>query len=85
LVVVSIKACAGIGASPFWIAKALVFTDGDSATPPGPTAPAAAADTDGVAAPAVAGATGGGWLMTVLMTVVLWMLLKMTLFGGGAT
>jgi hypothetical protein len=24
-------------------------------------------------------------LITVLMTVVLWMLLKMTLFGGGAT
>jgi hypothetical protein len=24
-----------------------------------------------------------GWLITVLMTVVLWMLLKTTLFGGG--
>jgi len=25
------------------------------------------------------------WLMTLLMTVVLWMLAKMMLFGGGAT
>jgi hypothetical protein len=32
-----------------------------------------------------AGAGCGGWLMTVLITVVLWMLAKMMLFGGGAT
>jgi len=25
------------------------------------------------------------WLMTLLMTVVLWMLAKMMLFGGGTT
>jgi hypothetical protein len=42
-------------------------------------------------APGPPGATGaagagcGGWLMTVLITVVLWMLAKMMLFGGGAT
>ena len=36
-------------------------------------------------APGTAGPGCGGRLMTVLMTVVLWMLAKMMLFGGGAT
>ena len=66
-------------------------------TVPCPGPPFAAADTPPgwvVGAPAVAGAagvpgaagaTGGGWLMTLLITVVLWILAKMMLFGGGAT
>lgn len=36
-------------------------------------------------APGVTGPGCGGRLMTLLMTVVLWMLAKMMLFGGGAT
>jgi hypothetical protein len=37
-------------------------------------------------APGAAGATcAAGWLMTLLMTVVLWILTKMMLFGGGTT
>jgi hypothetical protein len=39
----------------------------------------------GVGAPVAAPAGGAGLLMTLLMTVVLWMLLKMTLFAGGWT
>jgi hypothetical protein len=37
-----------------------------------------------LAAPGAAGAGCGGRLITVLMTVVLWILAKMMLLGGGA-
>jgi hypothetical protein len=36
-------------------------------------------------APGATGTGGGGRLMTLLMTVVLWMLAKMMLFRGGTT
>jgi hypothetical protein len=64
-------------------------------TPPCPGAPLAAGDNDGAAsplalgrplpAPGATGTGGGGRLMTLLMTVVLWMLAKMMLFRGGTT
>ena len=72
-----IEALGGIGSLPCWIRDARCATTGGRAGP-------------GVAARAAAAAVGdpgvaGGWLITVLMTVVLWMLLKTTLLGGGAT
>jgi hypothetical protein len=94
-----IEALGGTGSLPCWISEAFCAAAAGSAGPaptggtPGPAPPLAA---DGGAAalgraagsPRPAGAAGGGcggWLMTVLMTVVLWMLVKMMLFGGGAT
>jgi hypothetical protein len=35
--------------------------------------------------PRAASAGWDGWLMTLLMTVVLWIFAKMMLFGGGTT
>jgi hypothetical protein len=84
------KALGGTGCSPFLIAVALFVTDSGACTcapvlavvtPPCPGPPLAT-----LGAPvAPAGATAGGRLMTLLMTVVLWMLAKMMLFGGGLT
>jgi hypothetical protein len=65
-----IEALCGVGSLPCWISAARCETAAGSAGP---------------AAPAPAAAAGAGLLMTVLMTVVLWMLLKMTLFAGAAT
>ena len=67
-------------------------TDGGSAgvAAPGaatgipPLAPGGVLAESGVSAPP-GGGGGGGRLITVLMTRVLWMLAKMTLFGGGLT
>lgn len=67
-----------------WIACACCFTTvGTCVNPLGRPGPFAAMAAAAAALPAGSGA--GGWLITVLMTVVLWMLLKMMLFGGGAT
>jgi hypothetical protein len=82
-----IEALAGIGSFPCWINEALRMTEGGSVVPapvgvttaPCPGAPFTAGTTGGAAPPwalggtlAAPGATGaGGWLMTVLMTVVL--------------
>jgi hypothetical protein len=74
-----IEALGGSGALPCWIRDARCCTDGGSVAP----APAPAAPPAGAFEPP--GPAGGGWLMTLLITVVLWMLLKITLFGGGAT
>jgi hypothetical protein len=66
-------------------------------TPPCPGAPFAPGDPCGPPAlgcplgplgcplgpPGEAGPGWDGWLMTLLMTVVLWILTKMMLFGGG--
>ena len=64
----------GTGNLPCWISDARCLTEG------GRTAVAvgvAGGDAAGAAVPGVgaAGGAGGGWLITVLMTVVLWMLL----------
>ena len=72
-----IAALGGTGALPCCISDARCATAGGSAGPGAPSRAAAAA----VGEPAAA----AGWLITVLMTVVLWMLLKTMLFGGGAT
>jgi hypothetical protein len=82
-----IAALGGIGALPCWIRAARWTTACGTAGPAGLARPATAGARlpgPGPAGPAPAGAAGG-WLITVLMTVVLWMLLKMMLFGGGAT
>jgi hypothetical protein len=81
-----IDALGGTGNFPCWIREALCATEGgrpgdaaDGGVPPAPGRP--------LAAPA-AGPPGPGcgrWLITLLMTVVLWMLAKMMLFGGAAT
>ena len=74
-----IVALGGTGNLPCWIRVARWATAGGSeGTAPAPRGAIGPAGAPGVGA-------GGGWLMTLLMTVVLWMLLKMTLFGGGAT
>ena len=80
----------GGGSLPCWISitrcwtflgscgvAVVVWGGGVGVGVPGPGVPSAGAPE--------AGAAGGGWLMTFLMTVGLWMLLKMMLFGGGAT
>ena len=67
-----IEALGGVGSLPCWISDARCATAGGS---DGPTAPCWRP----------AAATGAGLLMTVLMTVVLWMLLKMMLLAGAAT
>jgi hypothetical protein len=91
-----IDALGGTGALPCWISVARCATDGGSA---GLALPGAGAGTAPGTPPLLAGRTaaptgapcpgakpcGGGRLITVLMTVVLWMLAKMMLFGGGAT
>jgi hypothetical protein len=81
LIVGLIEALGGTGSFPCWISEARCATEGgkeaaaaDSAGPPVPGSPFVAL-----------GPVWGGWLITLLMTVVLWMLAKMTLFGGGAT
>ena len=80
------EALGGTGNFPCWISEALCATEGgrpgdaaDSGVPPAPGRPLAAP------APGAAGPGCGRWLITLLMTVVLWMLAKMMLFGGGAT
>ena len=70
-----IAALCGTGSLPCWISEARCATAGGSAGVAAPARPAAAPGPPAGAA---------GWLITVLMTVVLWMLLKTTLFGGGA-
>ena len=65
-----IEALGGVGSLPCWMSAARCETAAGSAGPAAPWAPAAA---------------GAGLLMTVLMTVVLWMLLKMMLLRGAAT
>lgn len=84
-----IDALGGTGALPCWISVALCATEGGSAgvaapgaaTGIGPLAPGGTLAEPGTGAPP----GGGGRLMTVLITRVLWMLEKMMLFGGGAT
>jgi hypothetical protein len=95
-----IEALGGTGSFPCWISEAFCATAGGSdgpvpvcVTPPCPGAPLAAGDNDGAAPPLPLGRTlpaprvtgGAGRLMTVLMTVVLWMFAKMMLFRGGTT
>jgi hypothetical protein len=65
-----IEALGGVGSLPCWISVARWAT---------------AAGSDGPTAPCWRLAAGAGLLMTVLMTVVLWMLAKMMLFGGALT
>jgi hypothetical protein len=79
-----IDALGGTGNFPCWIREAFCATEGgrpgdaaDGGAPPAPGGP--------FAPPGPAGPGCGGWLITLLMTVVLWMLAKMMLFGGGAT
>jgi hypothetical protein len=81
LIVGLIEALGGAGSFPCWISEARCATDGgkeaasaDGAVPPVPASPVAAF-----------GPGCRGRLITLLMTVVLWMLAKITLFGGGAT
>ena len=81
-----IEALGGTGNFPCWISEALCATEGGrpgvaaaGGAPPVPDKPFAAP------APGPLGPGCGGWLITLLMTVVLWMLAKMMLFGGGAT
>jgi hypothetical protein len=96
-----IVALGGIGALPCWISVALCATAGGSVgvAPPCPTTagepgrPIALAPTALAPGPPPSPAPGpsprapggGGLLMTLLMTALLWMLAKMMLFGGGAT
>ena len=74
---VSTNAFGGIAAWPELIASALVLSVVGSCGPT-PVRPLAAAV-------AILFCTVGATLMVLLMTTVLWMLLKMMLFGGGAT
>jgi len=71
-----IAALAGGGNLPCWISEARCAVElgkaGPSVAPRPPAAAMAAGD-------------GAGLLITVLMTVVLWMLLKMTLPAGATT
>ena len=74
-----IAALGGTGSLPCWISVARCATDGGNVGPaPGGLAPPGPA-------PGPTGPGAGGRLMTLLMTVVLWMLAKMMLFGGGET
>lgn len=79
-VVGTIEALGGTGNLPCWIRLARWATAGGSA---GVVATAPRGNAGKAGAPGAGGA--GGLLMTLLMTVVLWMLAKMMLFGGGAT
>ena len=86
-----IAALGGTGALPCWINVALCATAGGSVgvAPPCPGATGEPGRLIALApspppGPAT-GAAGCGLLITLLMTVVLWMLAKMMLFGGGAT
>jgi hypothetical protein len=72
-----IDALGGTGSLPCWIIEARCATAGGRA---GPAVPARAA-----AAAVGEFGVGVGWLITLLITAVLWMLLKTMLFGGGAT
>ena len=75
-----IDALGGGGSLPCWIKEARCATAGGKVGPTaGAAGPAAAAEVPR------AGAGGAGLLITVLLTVVLWMLTKMMLFGGGTT
>ena len=84
------EALGGTGSFPCWISVAFCATEGGSAglaalgatTAMPPLAPPGAAGDPGATG---AGCGGGGRLMTVLITVVLWMLAKMMLFCGGTT
>ena len=82
-----IAALGGTGALPCWISVALCATAGGSVGVAPPCAGTTGEPGRPIAlAPSPAtGAAGCGLLMTLLMTVVLWMLAKMMLFGGGAT
>jgi hypothetical protein len=91
-----IEALGGTGIFPCWISVAFCATAGGSAGPaPAGVAPPCPGDTGGTTPPLALGRTlpapgptgtgGGGRLMTLLMTVVLWMLAKMMLFRGGTT
>ena len=88
-----IAALGGIGSFPCWISEAFCAAAAGSVgpVPAGATAPCPGAAFVPSApgrppAPAAPGVTsGGGRLITVLITVVLWILAKMMLFGGGAT
>jgi hypothetical protein len=71
------NALGGIAAWPEPIASALVLSVVGSCGPT-PVRPVAAAV-------AILFCTAGATLMVFWMTIVLWMLLKMMLFGGGAT
>jgi hypothetical protein len=89
-----IDALGGTGALPCWISVARCATAGGSTgvAPPRPGATTAGAGTAPLGRPPSLtpgtgpGAPGGGGrLMTLLMTALLWMLAKMMLLGGGAT
>lgn len=91
-----IEALGGTGSFPCWISEAFCATAGGNDGPaPAGVAPPCPGDTGGTTpplalgrtlpAPGATGTGGGGLLMTLLMTVVLWMLAKMTLFRGGTT
>ena len=71
------NAFGGIAAWPELIASAFVLSVVGSCGPT-PVRPVAAAV-------AILVCTVGATLIVFLMTIVLWMLLKMMLFGGGAT
>jgi hypothetical protein len=89
-----IEALGGTGSFPCWISEAFCATAGGS-DGPAPATPPCPGDTGGTTpplalgrtlpAPGATGTGGGGRLMTLLMTVVLWMLAKMMLFRGGTT
>ena len=86
-----IVALGGTGALPCWISVARCATAGGSVgvAPPCPGATGAPGRPTALAsrpAPSLSpGNAGGGLLITLLMTALLWMLAKMMLFGGGAT
>jgi hypothetical protein len=85
-----IAALGGTGALPCWISVARCATAGGSVGVAPPCRGAAVAVGNPAGPPALApipatGAPGGGLLITLLMTALLWMLAKMMLFGGGAT
>jgi hypothetical protein len=66
-----IDALGGTGSLPCWIREARCATAGGTAAPAGEARP----DTAGAGLPGErpAAAAAGGWLMTLLMIVVLWM------------
>ena len=84
-------ALGGIGALPCWISVARCATAGGNVgvAPPCPTAAGEPGRPTALAPSPAPGpsprAPGGGLLMTLLITALLWMLAKMMLFGGGAT
>ena len=93
-----IVALGGTGALPCWISVALCATAGGSVgvaplcpgatvAPGEPGRPIALAPSPllGPAPGPSPRPAGGGLLMTLLMTALLWILAKMMLFGGGAT